>query len=45
MEYETELRELNEFVLELANFEKYLCSKFEEGLTLEIKEKMPITRT
>ena len=35
-EYETELRELAEFVLELASSEEYLCSKFEEGLTLEI---------
>ena len=28
-EYETELRELVEYVLELANSEEYLCSKFE----------------
>ena len=35
-EYETELRELSEFVPEMTNFEKYLCSKFEEGLNLEI---------
>ena len=42
-EYETELRELAEFVLELANSEEYLCSKFEEGLTLEIKEKMSVS--
>ena len=33
-EYEIELRELLEFILELANFEEYLCSKFEEGLPL-----------
>ena len=36
IEHETESRELVDFVLKLANFEKYLCSKFEEGLTLEI---------
>ena len=42
MEYETELRVLVEFVPELANFEDYLCSKFENGLTLEIREKMSI---
>ena len=45
IEYETKLRELAEFVPELANSEEYLCSKFEEDLTLEIKEKMSITRT
>ena len=36
------MRELAKFVHELANFEKYLCSKFEEGLTSEIKEKMSV---
>ena len=30
IEYETELRELVKFVPEVANFEEYLCSKFEE---------------
>ena len=35
-EYELELRELADFVPELANSEKYLCSKFEEGLSLKI---------
>ena len=39
-EYETELRELAEFVLEVINSEDYLCSKFEEGLNLEVREKM-----
>ena len=34
------MRELAEFVPELANSKEYLCSKFEEGLTLEIREKM-----
>ena len=43
--YKTELRELAEFVLELANFEEYLCSKFQEGLSLEIREKMSITKS
>ena len=36
------MRELAEFVPELANYEEYLCSKFEEGLSLEIREKMYI---
>ena len=43
IEYESELRELAEFVLELANSEKYLCSKFEEGLSLKIREKMSVS--
>ena len=30
-------------VLELANSEEYLCSKFEEGLSLEIREKMSVS--
>ena len=34
--YESELRELVEFVLGLANSEEYLCSTFQEGLSLEI---------
>ena len=44
-EYDIELRELFEFVLELANSEEYLCSKFEEGLSLDIREKMSIIGT
>ena len=44
-EYETELRELSKFLLELANSEEYLCSKFEEGLFIEIREKMSIIET
>ena len=40
VEYETELRELAEFVPEVINSEDYLCSKFEEGLNLEVREKM-----
>ena len=40
--YETELRELVEFVPKIANFKEYLCSKFEEGLTLKIQEKMSV---
>ena len=39
-EYETELRELIEFVPKVTNSEEYLCSKFKKGLTLEIREKM-----
>ena len=42
-EYEIELRELVEFVPELASFEEYLCFKFEKGLTLEIREKMLVS--
>ena len=34
------MRELYEFVPELSNSEEYLCSKFEEDLTLEIREKI-----
>ena len=37
------MRELAEFVPKLDNFEEYLCSKFEEGLSLEIKEKMSVS--
>ena len=37
------MRKLAEFVPKLANFEEYLCSKFEEGLTLEIREKMSVS--
>ena len=37
------MKELTEFVPEVANSEEYLCSKFEEGLTLEIREKMSIS--
>ena len=42
-EYKTELRELAEFVPEVINFEDYLCSKFEEGLNLEVREKMSMS--
>ena len=45
IEYETELRELSKFVLELANSKEYLCSKFERGLSLEIREKMSFIGT
>ena len=45
LEYEIELRELVEFVPKLANFEEYLCSKFEEGLLLEIRKKMSMIRS
>ena len=43
IEYEIELKELAKFVPKLANFEEYLCSKFEEGLSLEIREKMSVS--
>ena len=42
-EYETKLRELVEFVPEVINSEDYLCSKFEEGLNLEVREKMSVS--
>ena len=42
-EYETKLKELAEFVPEVANFEDYLCSKFEKGLNLEVWEKMYVS--
>ena len=42
-EYETELRQLVEFVPEMAESEEYLCSKFEEGLNLDIREKMSVS--
>ena len=42
-EYEIALKELVEFVPKLANFEEYLCSKFEDGLSLEIREKMLVS--
>ena len=45
IEHETELKELSEFVPELANFMEYIYSKFEEGLSLKIMEKMFITGT
>ena len=44
-EYETELRELSEFVLELVKSEEYLYFKFEKGLSLEIRAKISITET
>ena len=37
------MRELVEFVPEVVNSEEYLCSKFEQGLNLEVQEKMSIT--
>ena len=42
-EYETGLRELVKFVPEMAGSDDYLCSKFQEGLNLEIREKMSIS--
>ena len=42
-EYDPKLRELAECVPKFANSEEYLCSKFEEGLSLEIQVKMPIS--
>ena len=45
IEYETELKELSEFVPELTNFEEYPCSKFEKGLSLDIRENMSIIGT
>ena len=42
-EYKTELRELAEFVPEVINSEDYLCSKFEKGLNLKVREKMSLS--
>ena len=42
---EIELRELLKFVPELDNSKEYLCSKFEDGLSLKIREKMSIIET
>ena len=42
-EYDIELRELAEFVPEMAGSKEYLCSKFEKGLNLEIREKMYVS--
>ena len=36
-EYEIELRELAEFLPEVASSEEYLCLKFKESLNLEIR--------
>ena len=44
-EYEIELKELSKFVPKLANSEEYLCFKFEEVLSLEIRKKMSIIGT
>ena len=43
VEYESKLRELADFVPEFVNSEEYLCLKFEEGLNLEIREKMSVS--
>ena len=43
--YETKLRELVKFVPKMVGFEEYLCSKFEEGLNLEIREKMSVSNS
>ena len=37
------MRQLAEFVPEMSRSEEYLCSKFEEGLNLEIWEKMSVS--
>ncbi|KAH7678998.1 Retroviral ribonuclease H protein [Dioscorea alata] len=42
-EYETELKDLATFVPELAPTEEVLCSKFEVGLNLGIRERMTVT--
>lgn len=44
-EYETELKDLANFVPEIVGSEEALCSKFEEGLNLSVREKMAITGT
>ncbi|XP_039115261.1 uncharacterized protein LOC120250502 [Dioscorea cayenensis subsp. rotundata] len=42
-EYEAELKELANFVPEVVGGEEALCSKFEAGLNLSIREKIAIT--
>ena len=44
-EYEIKLKELAKFVPEVVGSKEYLCSKFEEGLNLEIREKMSVFRS
>ncbi|KAH7691842.1 Retroviral ribonuclease H protein [Dioscorea alata] len=41
-EYETELKDLANFVPELVGSEKILCSKFEAGLNLSVRERMAV---
>ena len=43
VEYETELKDLATFVLELVGKEEMLSSKFKGGLNLSIRAKMSIT--
>ncbi|KAH7685678.1 Zinc finger CCHC-type protein [Dioscorea alata] len=42
-EYEAELKELANFVPEIVGGEEALCSKFEAGLNLSIRERMAVT--
>lgn len=39
-EYEIELKDLANFVPKLASTEEMLCLKFQEGLSLNFREKM-----
>ncbi|KAH7690291.1 hypothetical protein IHE45_02G038000 [Dioscorea alata] len=42
-EYETELKDFASFIPELAPTEEVLCSKFEVGLNLGIRERITVT--
>ncbi|XP_039143934.1 uncharacterized protein LOC120281061 [Dioscorea cayenensis subsp. rotundata] len=44
IEYETELKDLAKFVPELVGSEEVLCSKFEAGFNLSVRERMSVTR-
>lgn len=43
MDFETELKDIANFVLELVGYKEVLCSKFEAGLNLNVRETMSIT--
>lgn len=45
LEYEIKLKDLVNFISELAGTVELLCSKIEEGLSLSIHEKIAITET
>lgn len=41
---DTELKDFENFVPELVDFEEVLCSKFEETLNLNVLKKMIVTK-
>lgn len=42
-DYETELKDLANFVPELVGYDGVFCSKFEAGLNLNVKERMVVS--